>query len=109
MDKNYIPTTVSRVTINNVKIPWRAKVKFVAVGKYTDSNHIGKEGLLSRDMAPIYTMPNHSVKKANLMVVNNNGDILEKIQIYDDDTIEIIQENPIELWEIINENWNKNA
>lgn len=107
MEKNYIPTSTSKCRVNNIAIPWTAKVKLVAVGNNTNSIHLNKEGVLSRQMAPIYTMPNTAIKKVKLMVVNDDGNILEFIQIYDDDTLEIVQENAIELWNAIQANLTK--
>lgn len=67
-------------------------VKLVGVGKYTDPKHLNKQGIWSRDIASIYTIGCNMPIKCGHIFIKENGVILEKIQIIQDDTLEVVQE-----------------
>lgn len=88
-------------TINGKAIPWFSKVKIIATGPNTDPSRLGKEGLLNREPAPIYTIGNEPChySRWSLIEIDNNYNIINnKIKIYDADTIEVIKEDARDDW-----------
>jgi hypothetical protein len=79
--------------VNSPRIPVNIKVKLIEISTEDKQCHLNKEGFLSREMSPIWTMPGHENYVVAYFVVIKEGKMAERFAInkFDKVSFEVIE------------------